>query len=127
MVQWVKNLVLLRLWHKSQFRLGFHSRPGNSICCGCGKKKSSSHQFGNSSLSAKAGSQYVHGHMGRGLRGDPHEGGESRRHRAPFPPPVGPTLGWGWGRGELVRLSFSSLYFSAFSKFPTMCLGYFSN
>lgn len=25
------------------------------------------------------------------------------------------------------RLSFSSVYFSAFSKFPTMCLGYFSN
>ena len=32
--QWVKDLALLQLWHKSQLQLRFDPWPKNSICCG---------------------------------------------------------------------------------------------
>ena len=32
--QWIKNLALLQLWHRSKLRLRFN--PWNSICCVCG-------------------------------------------------------------------------------------------
>ena len=36
--EWVKNLVLLQLWCRSQLQLRFNPWPGSSICCRAAKK-----------------------------------------------------------------------------------------
>ena len=39
LAQWVRDLALPHLWHKSQLRLRSDPWPRNSICCGAVKRE----------------------------------------------------------------------------------------